>query len=103
MDPPITAYCEDAYGPLPAEYRGVFGPMLFCNRQVLEQLDQQGFFALQPTNRGEANGCERLAGLMLERAGWDLRTVPVLQGVGGLMDDPNYSTEFVRKRFRARP
>lgn len=102
LHPNMYRFCA-AHADVPVNYRGVFGPMLFCDRSTLDQLDQRGFFDLQPTDRVEANGCERLAGIMLEQAGWDLSTVPTLQGVGGMMHDPSYSDEWVRKHYRDRP
>lgn len=109
---PPTGWGEDQFGvslsrwaedhspfPIPDQFVGVFGPMWFCDRQVLEQLDRCGFFDIHPTDKWQACAMERLAGIVLTELGYD--PTNSLQGeMHGYWDD--YDDTFVTKTAMAR-
>lgn len=57
---------------LPESYVGVMGPMFMCNRHVMEDLDQIGFFSILPTNKYELCAMERILGCALTRLGYKI-------------------------------
>ncbi len=80
---------------IPDEYCGVFGPMWFCQRQVMDDLDKLGLFDIKPSSKFEQQGTERLAGIALSHLGYDVRNS--LQGeMHGFFDE--YDSTFVEKR-----
>jgi len=54
---------------LPDTYTGVMGPMLMCDRSVLENLSDLGFFSILPTNKYELCAMERILGCALYHLG----------------------------------
>lgn len=58
--------------PLPGQFRGVFGPMWFCTRQVMVDLEDIGYFDLLPTTKCEQSALERVTGIVLEHLGYDV-------------------------------
>ncbi len=80
---------------IPAQFAGVLGPMWFCQRQVMDDLDKLGFFNIKPSSKFEQQGTERLAGIALTHLGYDVRNS--LQGeMHGFFDV--YDSTFVEKR-----
>ncbi len=80
---------------IPTEYVGVFGPMWFCQRHVMDDLARLGFFNIRPSSKFEQQGTERLAGIALTHLGYDVRNS--LQGeMHGFFDE--YDSTFVEKR-----
>jgi hypothetical protein len=55
---------------LPDIYTGVMGPMLMCNRSVLKDLSDLGFFSILPTNKYELCAMERILGCALSHLGY---------------------------------
>lgn len=83
----------------PAVYAGVFGPMWFCDAQVVDDLRRAGFWSLLPDDKWQACAMERVAGIVLERLGYDVRNS--LQGRHVGHYDP-YDETFVTKLDMAR-
>ncbi len=84
---------------VPPAYRGVFGPLLFCDGEVLDDLDWLGLFDALPTTKVEASAMERLVGLALVYLGFD-----VTESLQGEMVDfwGAYDTTHVEKVYRDR-
>ena len=53
---------------------GVFGPMLFCKRTVLDKLVDLNFDKVLPETKAEEGGMERLWGSALSFLGYDIST-----------------------------
>ena len=80
--------------PMSDSYNGIMGPMMFAQRQVLEQLDRLGYWFIQTTDKYKQCGMERVAGIVLEHLGYDVTRS--LQGVHTDHYAP-YDEQFVRK------
>ncbi len=84
---------------IPGEFKGVFGPMWFCQRKVLDDLAGLGFFDILPMSAFEQQGMERLTGIALTHLGYDVTRA--LQGcMAGFFDE--YDSTFVEKRHLLR-
>lgn len=80
---------------IPDQFTGIMGPMWFCQRRVMDDLDQLGMFDIKPTSKYEQQGTERLAGIALTHLGYDVTNS--LQGkMAGFFDQ--YDTTYVDKR-----
>ena len=58
---------------LPDLFTGCWGSLMFCKRHVLETLEGVGYFNILPTNKREDQMMERLTGVVLESAGFNLK------------------------------
>lgn len=83
----------------PTVYRGVFGPMWFCSRDVVVDLAGAGFWDLLPDDKWQACAMERVVGIVLARLGYDVTCS--LQGRHEGHYDP-YDETFVTKLDMAR-
>ena len=82
-------------------YFGIFGPMLFCTRRVLEDFESVGLLDSKPTTAIEAACCERLSGIAATHLGYSV-TADSLQG--GMSDfHGKYDEVLVAKKHRGRP
>ncbi len=97
---PLKTWAEDQMGwPMPDEFVGIQGPMMFASRSVLDELDREGFWNIKIQSRFQHEGLERLTGILLARLGYDMTNS--LQGEqGGLFD--HYDTTHVEKLNFAR-
>lgn len=59
--------------PCPDTYRGVFGPMWACTKEIVEELRLIGFWDILPENKFEQSALERVTGIVLEHLGYDVR------------------------------
>lgn len=82
-------------------YVGVFGPMLFCTRRVLEEFENVGLLDTRPSNAEEASACERIVGVVAAKLGYDVTADSLQGGMGDILGD--YDETFVAKRHRGRP
>lgn len=53
-------------------YTGVMGPMFFCSRSVLSELENIGFFKILPTNKYQLCAMERILGFTLDKLNYDI-------------------------------
>lgn len=76
-------------------YVGMMGPMWFCPRHVLEELDELGYWEINVPSKIELCGMERLTGIALQYLGYS--PSHSLQGEHTYHSDPKYDTRFVTK------
>ncbi len=56
----------------PDSYRGVFGPIWWGPRKMMDDLARVGFWNCLPTTKWEACAMERVTGIVLEHLGYDV-------------------------------
>jgi hypothetical protein len=71
--------------PIPTEFIGVFGPIVFCQRQVITDLIDVGLFDIPVLDKWQMCGMERVFGIALQLAGYD-PTVALQGEMGGFFD-----------------
>jgi len=59
---------------IPVLFDGLFGPMLFAQDEVLGDLDRIGLFDIEATDKFRACAMERIWGVALHHAGYELRS-----------------------------
>lgn len=70
--PWANSQCRNNMGfDLPQEFTGVFGPMWFCNGEVMRDLERLGLFKILPQTKFHLSMMERLVGVALGRLGYD--------------------------------
>jgi hypothetical protein len=86
------------YG-VPGIYKGVFGPMMLCQDQVMKDLSDCGFFNILPNNKYESCATERILGMVLGELGYD-----VTNSLQGPMGDfyGSYDETYVKKNYLLR-
>jgi hypothetical protein len=86
------------YG-IPGIYKGVFGPMMLCQNQVMKDLSDCGFFNILPNNKHESCATERILGMVLQNLGYD-----VTNSLQGVMGDfyGSYDERYVKKNYLLR-
>lgn len=85
---------------LPDTFAGVFGPMWFCKRQVLDDLAALGLFDIDVADKWQLCAMERIVGIALEHCGYDPRQS--IQGEMRGFHDP-YDESVVAKCHPGRP
>jgi len=75
---------------IPGIFTGCWGSIMYCKRQVLENLDSIGYFNLLPENKHHDHMMERLTGISLEYLGYSLK------------ENSLKGTKRILKKFRAR-
>ena len=95
----VNHHARRMFGTVPVDWWGIFGPVLWCSRRVLEAFADLGFFEARPTSKEQASGMERLAGMTAQHLGYDLTNA-----LQGQMHDfyGAYDESFVAKRHRDR-
>lgn len=80
---------------IPPTYKGVFGPMFFCQRHVMEELEKLGLFEILPKDKYQMCAMERIVGIALQRLGYD----PAEHSLQGEMVDffGSYDETYVKK------
>jgi hypothetical protein len=81
------------YG-VPSEYKGIFGPMFMCKREVMDNLHNTGIFNILPTTKNHSCATERICGIVLGKLGYNVENS--FQGYGGEIYD-SYDETKVRK------
>jgi hypothetical protein len=64
-----TAWVQNQYPQMADPSHGIFGPVFYVERKVLERLDKYGRLPKKPTNKNEANGTERAWAFALAAVG----------------------------------
>ena len=97
----IDAELDSIGHELPDSYAGIFGPMLFCTRDVLEDFAATGLLDAQPADVIEAAAMERLTGIVAADLGYDV----CADSLQGQMGDffGRYTHAHVEKIHMARP
>jgi len=81
-------------------YRGVLGPMMFADAEVLDDFERAGLWSIKPTTAVENSCVERIAGIAAEHLGYPITNA--LQGqMVGFFDQ--YPADRVVKLHRNRP
>lgn len=86
--------------PFPKRFQGCFGPMLACQRHVLDEVHDLGLHRIKATDKWEACAMERLWGAALNLLGYDLAD-GALQGEMGSFHG-EYDTSRIDKRHGER-
>lgn len=93
----LDLWAADQGVTIPAEFKGVFGPMIAAHRSVIENAD---LFRILPTTVYHQQALERCWGIWLQEAGYD----PAASCLQGEMVDffGDYPSDRVEKKILAR-
>jgi hypothetical protein len=80
---------------IPSEYKGVFGPMFFCSRKVMEDFKNSGLFNIRPKRKLESCATERIVGIVSSKLGYDVTNS--IQHEGTDIHNAVYDETFVKK------
>lgn len=84
----------------PEFWAGVFGPVMWCRRHVLEELADMGVLDLAPETKAQASSMERIVGMALWTLGYDVREFALQGHMSGFYD--RYDGTYMVKRHGGR-